>query len=120
MFPSSQVQFTDPHPNPSGKMYHILRVHRVQSISKILIQILILNKTLHFRKASCPNISETRQIIFQEQKELGNLISKGNLIHKYLPKQTNIDKILEAIQRKVLKGNSFASQNQRDTGRVFT
>ena len=25
---------------------------------------------------------------FQEPKELGNLISKGNLIHKYLPKQT--------------------------------
>ena len=31
-------------------------------------------------------------------------MSKGNLIHKYLPKQTDIDKILEIIQRKVLKG----------------
>ena len=41
---------------------------------------------------------------FQEPKELGNLINKGNLIHKYLPKQTDIDKILEVIQRKVLKG----------------
>ena len=41
--------------------------------------------------------------VFQEQKELGDLISKGNLIHKYLPKQTDIDKILEVIQRKVLK-----------------
>ena len=41
---------------------------------------------------------------FQEPKELGNLISKGNLIHKYLPRQTDIDKILEVIQRKVLKG----------------
>ena len=41
---------------------------------------------------------------FQEPKELGNLMSKGNLIHKYLPKQTDIDKILEVIQRKVLKG----------------
>ena len=35
---------------------------------------------------------------------MGNLISKGNLIHKYLPKQTDIDKILEVIERKVLKG----------------
>ena len=25
---------------------------------------------------------------FQEPKELGDLINKGNLIHKYLPKQT--------------------------------
>ena len=28
----------------------------------------------------------------------------GNLIHKFLPKQTAIDKILHIIQRKVLKG----------------
>ena len=40
----------------------------------------------------------------QEPKELGDLISKENLIHKYLPKQTDIDKILEVIQRKVLRG----------------
>ena len=41
----------------------------------------------------------------QEPKELGDLINKGNLIHKYLPKQTDIDEILEVIQRKVLKGS---------------
>ena len=39
-----------PPPKPSGKMYHILKVHRVQLISKISIQILILKKTLHFRR----------------------------------------------------------------------
>ena len=41
---------------------------------------------------------------FQEPKELGNLIDKGNLVQKFLPKQTDIDKILKLIQRKVLKG----------------
>ena len=41
---------------------------------------------------------------FQEPKELGDFINKENLIHKYLPKQTDIDKILKVIQRKVLKG----------------
>ena len=41
---------------------------------------------------------------FQEPKELGDLINKENFIHKYLPKQTDIDRILEIIQRKVLKG----------------
>ena len=53
-------------------------------------------------------MSETFQRLgksfFQEPKELRNLINKENLIHKYLPKQTDIDKILEVIQRKVLKG----------------
>ena len=54
-------------------------------------------------------MSETFQrpdkIFFQDPKELGDLINKGNLIHKYLPKQRDIDKILEVIQTKVLKGS---------------
>ena len=53
-------------------------------------------------------MSETFQRLdksfFQDPKELGDLISKGNFVHKYLPKQMDIDKILEVIQRKVLKG----------------
>ena len=40
---------------------------------------------------------------FQEPKELGDLVDKWNLVHKYLPKQKDIDKILKIIQRKVLK-----------------
>ena len=38
---------------------------------------------------------------FQKAKELSDLINKENLIHRYLPKQTDIDKMLEFIQRKV-------------------
>ena len=53
-------------------------------------------------------ISETIQRLdksfFQNPKELKDLIDKGNLIHRFLPKQTDIDKILQIIQRKVLKG----------------
>ena len=41
---------------------------------------------------------------FQSPKELGDLVRKRNLVHKCLPKQTDMDKILEVIQRKVLKG----------------
>ena len=41
--------------------------------------------------------------LFQNPKELGDVINKKNLVHKFLPKQTDIDKILEVIQRKVLK-----------------
>ena len=45
---------------------------------------------------------------FQNPKELGDLINKENLVHKFLPKQTDIDKILGVIQRKVLKGTHLA------------
>ena len=41
---------------------------------------------------------------FQNPKLLGDLINKENLVHKFLPKQTDIDKILHVIHRKVLKG----------------
>ena len=53
-------------------------------------------------------ISETIQRLdksfFQNLKALKDLIDKGNLMHRFLPKQTDIDKILQIIQRKVLKG----------------
>ena len=53
-------------------------------------------------------ISETIQRLdksfFQNPKRLEDFIDMGDLIHKFLPKQTNINKILHIIQRKVLKG----------------
>ena len=56
-------------------------------------------------------ISETIQRLdktfFQNPKKLEDLIDMGNLIHKFLPRQTDIDKILHIIQRKVLKGTHF-------------
>ena len=58
-------------------------------------------------------MSETFQRLdesfFQNPKELGDLINKGNFIHKYLPKQTDIDKILEVIQKKGVKRHTFAN-----------
>ena len=48
---------------------------------------------------------------FQNPKELGDLIDKENFIHKYLPKQMDIDKMLEVIKRKVLKGTHLAHGN---------
>ena len=41
---------------------------------------------------------------FQEPQELVDLINTSNLIQRFLPKQTDIDRILKAIQRKVLMG----------------
>ena len=56
---------------------------------------------------------------FQNPKELGDLINKESFIHKYLPKQTDIDKILEFIQRKVLKGTHLLMEVKRNSGRLF-
>ena len=38
---------------------------------------------------------------FQNPKKLEDIIDTNNLVHKFLPKQTDIDKILHVIQRKV-------------------
>ena len=46
----------------------------------------------------------------QKPKQLGDLIHIGNLVHKYLPKQMDIDKILRVIQRKVLKGTHLPGE----------
>ena len=47
---------------------------------------------------------------FQNPKALGDLINKENLVHKFLPKQTDIDNILGVIQRKVLKGTHLPAE----------
>ena len=39
-----------------------------------------------------------------EPPELADLVNTNKIAQKYLPKQTDIDKILKLIQRKVLKG----------------
>ena len=53
-------------------------------------------------------ISETYERLgtsyIQEPYELTDLIDTTKLIQKFLPKQTDIDKILDIIKRKVLKG----------------
>ena len=53
-------------------------------------------------------ISETYErpdkLYFQEPVELKDLIDTNNVVQWFLPKQTDIDKILEIIKRKVLKG----------------
>ena len=41
---------------------------------------------------------------FQKPTELKDLIDTNNVIQQFLPKQTDIDKILEVIRKKVLKG----------------
>ena len=44
------------------------------------------------------------KLFIQEPPELKDLIDTSKLIQKFLPKQTDIYKILDIIKRKVLRG----------------
>ena len=44
------------------------------------------------------------QCYIEQPQELTNLVNTSKLVHKYLPRQADIDKILDIIKRKVLKG----------------
>ena len=80
-----------------------------QNISLTLI--IISRKLTISRRCHVRDILKTGQVILSKPKELGDLINKESFVHKYLPKQTDIDKILEVIQRKVLRGHTSAYGN---------
>ena len=44
------------------------------------------------------------QSYIEEPQELVDLVDTSKLVQKYLPKQTDMAKILDVIKRKVLKG----------------
>ena len=91
---------------PSYQMFNYTRIHfsipsTLQSTNKTKVS---PNANLDFEENSPFQegiVSETFQRLdksfFQNPKELEDLIDKGNLIHKFLPKQTDIDIILEII-----------------------
>ena len=64
-----------------------------------------IEENLPFQEGIISEIYERPDISYiQEPQELKDLIDTTKLIQKYLPKQTDIDKILDIIKRKVLKG----------------
>ena len=54
----------------------------------------------------------------QEPYELTDLIDTTKLIQKFLPKQRDIDKILDIIKKKGSKGYTFTLHHQRNTSRL--
>ena len=107
MLPSIQVQLTDP-PKPIRS-----NVPQSQESSQSSSSTENINSdiNLDFEENSPFQggiISEAYQrpdkSFFQELQELNDLINMGNLIQQFLPKQSDINKILKVIQRKVLKG----------------
>ena len=57
-----------------------------------------------FQEGIISKTRKTRHILCTRTHELKDLIDTTKLIQKFLPKQMDIDKILDIIKRKVLKG----------------
>ena len=53
-------------------------------------------------------IQRLDKTFFQNPKRLEDIIDMGLLIHKFLPRHTDIDKSLHIIQRKVFKGTHLS------------
>ena len=91
-----------PFHKPSPIQQNIDKVNRINQNTSINLDI---EENSPFQEGV---ISETIQRLdksfFQNPKKLKDLIDTGNLMHKFLPRRTHIDKILHIIQRKVLKG----------------
>ena len=64
-----------------------------------------MRRILHIKKELISEIYQ-RQDRFQllEPPELADLVNANNMVKKYLPKHTDVEKILKIMQRKVLKG----------------
>ena len=50
---------------------------------------------------------------------MSNIVDSAKLIHRYLPKQVDIDKIMNIIKRKVLKGTHLALTIKEDTSMLL-
>ena len=100
MFDSIQICSLDPvNTNPSNRILNKIYRKIAPNINfdfeeNSPFQEGVMSETFQRLDKSC----------FQNPKELGDIIHKENLIYKYLPKQSDIDKILGVIKRKVLKG----------------
>ena len=101
-FPPDVLLHSDPLHKPLPKQQNIDKVIPINQSTGINLDI---EENSPFKEGI---ISETIQrpdkTFFQNPKRLEDIIHMGNLIHKFLPRQTDIDKILHIIQRNVLKG----------------
>ena len=108
------------------KLNYLLNIHKVKSIPQPAIRLPQRppdpSQSIHKVKAEIePNLNFEENSPHQEgiitemykspdksyleqPQELSDLVESTKPIHKYLPKQVDIDKIMDIIRRKVLKG----------------
>ena len=96
MLPSYLVPQTRPPPKPPD---NLSKKQEVES-SKIEIE-----ENLPFQESIISEVYERPdKSYFPEPIGFKDIIDTNNIIQQFLPKQTDIDKILEVIRKKVLKG----------------
>ena len=96
MLPPYLLPQIRPPPKPPD---NVLKKQEVES-SKIEIE-----ENSPFQESIISEIYERPdKLYFQEPTELKDLIDTNNIVQRFLLKQTDIDKSLEVIKRKVLKG----------------
>ena len=97
MLPPYLVQPSRPPPKPPD---NLSKKQETKESSKIEIE-----ENSPFQESIISEVYERPdKSYFQELTELKDLIDTNNIVLWFLPKQTNIDKILEIIRKKVLKG----------------
>ena len=102
-FPPDVLLYLDPLHKPLPKLQNAVSPIN-QNIS---INLDIEEKSPFQEGIIFKTIQRLDKSFFQNLKRLKDLIDMGNLIHKFLPKQTDIDKILHIIQRKCLKALTY-------------
>ena len=97
MLPPYLVQPLRPPPKPPD---NLSRKQETKESLKIEIE-----ENSPFQESIISEVYERPdKLYFQEPTELKDLIDTNNIVQWFLPKQTDIDKILEIIRKKVLKG----------------
>ena len=77
---------------------------KTNTVTKMNIDIDFEENSLHQEGIISKLYQRPSKTYFQETKDLESLVNASGLIQKFLPKQSDIDKILKIIQCKVLKG----------------
>ena len=101
IFPQYLVPQSRPPPKPPDQL------PKRQKVDSLKIEI---EENLLFQENIISKVYERPdKSYFQEPIDLKDLIDTNNIIQQFLPKQTDIDKILEIIRRKVLKGTHLCN-----------
>ena len=96
MLPPYLVPQIRPPPKPPDKL------SKEQEVESLKIE---LEENSPFQESIISEVYERPdKSYFQEPIELKDLIDTNNIIQQFLPKQTDIDQILEVLRKKVLEG----------------
>ena len=101
-----QPFYPDPIYRPSPRPPEYLQPESPEnkSVPKPKIDIEFEENSLHQEGIISVFCQRPNKSYFQQPKDLENLVDTSNLVQKFLPKQTNVDRILKIFQQKVLKG----------------